>query len=230
MSIFDKDWRSMRLGSLDTETTGLKPGVDRLTEIGIVYFEGGKPVDKFQRLINPEIKINAKAAQVSGITDQMVADKKPLKKMRKKILQKLNDCDIWVAHNEAFDRSFLRAEFERVGLTLLEKPILDTRVFADFLWPKGPNNLDAVVQRLRIIPPSKMLKRLKINKQRHRADYDALLCGLALYMFAERLPTSLGDALVVQDWMFRSWFKYVRLGDKRYQRMLEPFMHRGYKK
>lgn len=229
MNILNKDWRKMCIAAVDTETTGLKPNEDRLTEIGIVYFVDGKPVESFNRLINPQMKIGAKASSVSGITDAMVKKKKPFSKMKKRLKRMLTSCDLWVAHNEAFDRSFINKEFERCGMSPPNIPVLDTRVIADFVWPAGPNNLDAVVQKLRIIVPTKVLKELNINRRRHRADYDALLCGYALMCFGPKLPSTLGDALVVQKWMYEQWFKYTKLGDNRYIRMLEPMSHQGYK-
>jgi DNA polymerase III epsilon subunit-like protein len=178
----------------------------------------------YDRLINPERKIDAKASKISGITDEMVKDKKTFKEIRKKLRKLLLDCDLWVAHNEAFDRSFFNEEFTRAGIKPPLRPVFDTRIFADYLWPQGPNNLDAVSQRLRVMPGVDVLRKLGIRKERHRADYDALLCGMALFKFGSQLPASLAQTLYVQDWMYRIWFKNIKLGDTRYQRMLDPTM------
>lgn len=224
MNVYDKNWRKLRVAAVDTETTGLHPKDHRLTEIGIVYFENGEPVEVFDRLINPERKIDPKASKVSGITNEMVDSLKPFSKMKKRIRRMLKDCDVWVAHNEAFDRSFINAEFERCGWDIPKKPVFDTRIFADFLWPGGPNNLDAVVQRLRLTVNKATLTALDIRRERHRADYDALLCGLALFKLMGRLPAGLGQTLHVQDWMYKTWFNFTKLGDKRYSRILNPTM------
>ena len=38
----------------DTETTGLYPYQDKIIELGAVRFRGGKPVDRFHSLVNPD--------------------------------------------------------------------------------------------------------------------------------------------------------------------------------
>ena len=38
---------------VDIETTGGKSNRDRITEIGIVIFDGEKVIDKYETLINP---------------------------------------------------------------------------------------------------------------------------------------------------------------------------------
>ena len=59
---------------VDIETTGLKPEVEEIIEIGAVYFKNGEIVSTFDRLIKPTKKIPASAKKVNNITDSMVAN------------------------------------------------------------------------------------------------------------------------------------------------------------
>ena len=38
---------------VDTETTGLRPGPDRVIELAVVWVRGGEVIETFQSLINP---------------------------------------------------------------------------------------------------------------------------------------------------------------------------------
>ena len=222
MDILKQDWRTLRIAAFDSETTGLDPKTHRLVEFSIIVFEDGQPIEKFQRLINPQREIDPKAEAVHHISSEMLADKKPFKARAARIKEILDDCDVWCAFNETFDRNFLHHEFSRTELKLVDKPTLDPRILADHYWPTGPNTLDAVSQRLRLQPKQSTLDELGIDKNRHRADFDALLAGMALFAFAARLPKRLDHSLIVQDWMYRSWLVFTKGGQSKFVRELEP--------
>ena len=44
----------MRYAVVDIETTGGRPGPDRITEIGIVLLDDGNRVGEFSSLVNPQ--------------------------------------------------------------------------------------------------------------------------------------------------------------------------------
>ena len=227
MSIYTKDWTKMRIAVFDTETTGLKPNEDRIVEFGLMFFEKGKPVDSYNRLINPDGKaMHPKAQAVHGITPEMLAKKKTFKQLAKKIRKQLKDCDVWCAYNESFDRSFLKHEFKRAGVKMPQKPVIDPLIMAQHLWPQGPNTLDAVCQRLRVSAPIDVLKEYNLydedGAKRHRAAYDALLTGYVLYMFSHRMSNKLKQALFVQNWQYHVWLAFTKNGNARYARALEP--------
>lgn len=222
-NIYAKDWRKLRLAVFDTETTGLNPKEHRLVEMGIVVFENGLPVEKFCRLINPTRKIDAGAQKVHGISAEDVANKKTFLQLSKKIRKYLKSVDIWCAFNEHFDRGFLIEEFRRAKLNFEVKPILDPLIIARYIWQNMPNNLDNVAQRLRIAPQKSTLDALGINAKRHRADYDSLVTGLALYAFGRYLPTELDATLFVQHWMYKQNIARTSSGGKsKFERPLEP--------
>src|SRR5438874_3965099 len=73
-------WRSTHLDLnevefvvLDTETTGLRPGPDRVIEIAGIRIRGGEVIDSFQSLVNPNRRLPPFIVQFTGITQDMLA-------------------------------------------------------------------------------------------------------------------------------------------------------------
>ena len=62
------------LVSLDLETTGLDRNNDSIVEIGAVKLVKESIVDEFQTLVNPGRMIPSFITQLTGITNEMVAD------------------------------------------------------------------------------------------------------------------------------------------------------------
>src|SRR5947209_7169783 len=72
-------WRSTQLPLsevefvvLDTETTGLRPGPNRVIEIAGIRLRNGEVVNSFQSLVNPGRRLPAFIVQFTGITQAMV--------------------------------------------------------------------------------------------------------------------------------------------------------------
>ena len=61
--------------SVDIETTGTNCFSDAITEIGAVKIENGKITEEWTTLINPCVEIPQKIVELTGIDDNMVADK-----------------------------------------------------------------------------------------------------------------------------------------------------------
>jgi len=104
----------MKFAVVDTETTGGKPGPDRLTEIGIVLLDDMQRVGEFQTLINPERPIPPFVQNLTGISNKMVAEAPVFADVAKQVRESLAD-RIFVAHNVAFDFGFVRKELEMCG-------------------------------------------------------------------------------------------------------------------
>lgn len=147
---------------VDTETTGLEVTQDRLTEIAAVKMVGGRVVDRFTQLVNPERHIPRQISHMTGITTAMVFDAPPAAEVLPQFVDFLGD-GVLVAHNMSFDRRFLEMELSRAEMDLFSNPTLCTLRLA---------------RRLLTALPSKSLKHLKTHygirtPRSHRALDDA---------------------------------------------------------
>lgn len=99
---------------LDFETTGLSPDYgDRTIEIGAVRLEKGQITDKFQSLMNPGIRIDSFIESFTGISNEMLDDAPPCKKVMTGFGKFLARSDL-VAHNASFDKRFLDSEMDLI--------------------------------------------------------------------------------------------------------------------
>lgn len=108
--------QSSNVTVFDLETTGLSPDYgDRITEIGAVKLCGNKLCGIFQTLVNPGRKIPEKIVEITGITNEMVADKPTISQVLPLFVEFAGN-DVLVAHNAKFDTSFLRYELKECGI------------------------------------------------------------------------------------------------------------------
>ncbi|MEL6806000.1 MAG: 3'-5' exonuclease, partial [Bacteroidota bacterium] len=112
---------------VDVETTGGRATRHRLTEIGIVLFDGEKVIDTFESLINPQTYIPAGITELTGITQEMVEDAPKFHEIAKRIVE-MTQGAVFVAHNVSFDYEFLRNEFKRLGYTFSRRKLCTVRL------------------------------------------------------------------------------------------------------
>ena len=118
----------------DTETTGLDPGVEYMTEIGAVIVKNGEVVEEFDTFVKPGKPITPRITELTGITNEMVADAPGEKEALEAFLKFAGD-RILVGHNvHAFDMRFLRAAAKRSGIKL-EPTYIDTLTMAQAMYP-----------------------------------------------------------------------------------------------
>jgi DNA polymerase III epsilon subunit family exonuclease len=97
----------------DLETTGAKTPPCRVTEIGAYRVVGGKIVDEFHSLVNPEVPIPFFITMLTGISDEMVKDAPKFRDVADDFLRFIGD-SVLVAHNASFDMRFLNHEVGRL--------------------------------------------------------------------------------------------------------------------
>ena len=91
---------------LDLETTWLSRFNHGITEIAAVRYDGDRILDRFQTFVNPERHIPSKITQLTGITNEMVANAPLVADVLPDFARFLGD-SIAVAHNSTFDVNFL---------------------------------------------------------------------------------------------------------------------------
>lgn len=98
---------------VDTETTGVSPFKDRIVELAAVRFVDGKPVETFQTLVDPGIKIPPEASRVNHITDTMVEESPKIGFVLDSFEEFVGD-SIIVGHNLPFDLKCLYYSGSRI--------------------------------------------------------------------------------------------------------------------
>ena len=134
----------------DIETTGLKKGIDKVTEIGAVKIENGKITERYGTFVNPQIPIPEKIVELTSITDDMVADAPTIDKVLPEFFEFCKDC-VLVAHNADFDTGFIRLEAQNCGIEY-NFPHMDTMQLARSLYPElGNHKLSTLTKHLKVI-------------------------------------------------------------------------------
>lgn len=111
--------------ALDLETTGLDPEWDCIIEIGMVRVRHGKVAAEYSTLVNPGMPIDDFIAELTGITNDMLAAAPALPEVLPAARDFLGD-DIILGHNINFDINFIYDNCERQGLTPVSNDYIDT--------------------------------------------------------------------------------------------------------
>ena len=149
---------------VDVETTGGRPDHgDRITEVAAVVVQGGKIVDRFATLVNPQRPIPPFITSITNINWEMVRDKPTFGEICEPLLERLEG-RVFVAHNASFDWGFVAAEVERATGRRLGGSRVCTVRLARRVLPQLPRrSLDWVTRHYGIE-----------IEARHRAEGDAV--------------------------------------------------------
>jgi len=98
---------------VDIEATGAKMPPNRIIELGAYRIRGGRIVDNFLTLVNPEISIPRFVIALTGITNEMVKQAPLFAEVAPRWLEFVDDA-VLIAHNAPFDTNFLNHEISRV--------------------------------------------------------------------------------------------------------------------
>jgi DNA polymerase-3 subunit epsilon len=131
------DLSRLEFAVVDLETTGWSPEAAAITEIGAVRVKvgGGQRRSEFVRqgefasLVNPGMPVPPGIADLTGITDWMLAAAPRLGAVLPGLLDFVRGC-VLVAHNAPFDLGFLVAGCGASGLAWPGLTVLDTVMLA----------------------------------------------------------------------------------------------------
>ncbi len=104
----------MNFAVVDLETTGGNASLHRITEIGIVIFDGEVEIERYHTLVNPQRPIPKSIQHLTGITPEMVEEAPLFEEVAGKVYDLISGC-IFVAHNVQFDYSFLKRQLTETG-------------------------------------------------------------------------------------------------------------------
>lgn len=134
---------------LDTETTGLEPGLGhRVIEFAAIELLNGLPTGRqYHTLLDPSRDVPEDATRVHGLTEADLRGKPSFEMIAAELLAFLGDSEL-IAHNAPFDHGFLNAELTRIGRDRLDPVrMVDTLALAQSRFPGLPNSLDALCRR-----------------------------------------------------------------------------------
>lgn len=146
---------------VDIETTGGYAANHRVTELAIYHHDGTRITDSFQTLLNPGREIPYFITGLTGITSKMVAKAPTFEEIHEEIFSWLKD-RVFVAHNAHFDYSFLKKEFEGVGVNWQTRKLCTVRLGRKIIPGLESYSLGRLAESLGIPIPD-----------RHRAGGDA---------------------------------------------------------
>lgn len=161
---------------IDFETTGMSPDHgDRATEIAAVIVRDGRIVDRYQSLMNAEVRIPRFITELTGITDAMVREAPPAARVMHEVADFVGDCPL-VAHNAAFDRRFWDAELRRIRRGR-QQEFACSMLVARRVFPQAPSHKLGVLVEFANLP---------VTGRYHRALADAeMAASLLVHMEGE---------------------------------------------
>ena len=124
---------------LDLETSGASARTgSAITEIGAVKVCGGDVKGTFHTLINPSTPLSPFIVELTGITDQMLADAPSIETVLPMLCEFIGSPEesVFVAHNAPFDLSFLKTASALHGYIWPDFRVLDTVKLARLVLTK----------------------------------------------------------------------------------------------
>ena len=113
----------------DLETTGTRPGVSRIVEIGAVRLQGFEQVGLHEQLVDPGIPVPSTITRITGIESRDLRGAPRIARALPAFLE-FAEGAVLVAHNARFDVGFVDAELSRLESRRLAAPVIDTVALA----------------------------------------------------------------------------------------------------
>lgn len=185
---------------IDIETTGINPGTDEIIDIGFLQFDGTKLLRTYSSLVRSQNPVSSFITKLTGITNENVK-RAPLWDQVEPELLTLESHAL-LAHNSAFEKSFLERYFDRLPQMNDRETYQDSLLYLALLFPESSTlNLEYFINLLGIS-----------EKEEHRglADSRDLLKTLLLATYLthqdREFRLKLGD--VLSDFPTEFWYKH----------------------
>lgn len=189
---------------VDVETTGTSAQYGQIIEIGMLRVENGVIVDTYQTLLKPARPLPPIITSITGITDRDLEDAPVFESVAGRVEELLQGA-VFVAHNAAFDYSFVKQEFARLGTRFNAKTLCTVKVSRNLYAREERHNLDALIARHGLSMENRhrafddaaaLVEFLRAATTEHGAD--AVRAAIERAMGAAALPASL-DPKIVRD-------------------------------
>lgn len=185
-------WQTGRFAAFDTETTGTDPRTSRIIEFGLVVFEGGEVVERFQTLIHPECALPPEITRITGIKDEDLVGKPVFADLADELERRLVAQPL-LAYNADFDRGMVEGEFRRLERAIHLPVFIDPFPFCYESFK--------VTKKTKTAKLTDIASFLGVSlESAHRADHDAEAAGRVMLELSKHiaLPSSFEDLLAVQ--------------------------------
>lgn len=150
---------------IDIETTGLSAETDEIIEIGAIRVVNGKIAEEYEQLICVDKKIPQNISALTGITQEQINENgKPIQEVLPSLIKFIKNSEVF-GYNVDFDREFLLAQCDKLGMDITKVKFTDVMVtIKNKLKGMRSYKLESVAKRLGIK-----------TKQQHRALEDCHL-------------------------------------------------------
>lgn len=170
-------FKDKKFAFVDIETTGPNSKKDKVIDVSVKIVENNQLISSFDSLVNPKRYIPSFIQNFTGIKPEMVENQPVFNEIAEDLFNILDGC-IFVAHNVRFDYNFLKAEFERAGISFNASKLCTVKLSRKLFPEFKRHNLDSIIERYGF----------KIDL-RHRAEADCL----ALVQFWDYLHQNLKE-------------------------------------
>ena len=148
--------------AFDLETTGLNIETDQIIEIGALKVKDGKVVDRFMEFVKPDKRISSMITNITGITNEMVADARDTQEIMKDFVDFCEDY-VLVGHNIMFDYKFCKLYANKYGYSFEKKGIDTLKIARKIHKDFESKSLGVLCEHYKIV-----------DQAAHRAYHDAL--------------------------------------------------------
>ena len=160
---------------------------NRMSAIGISVIENGKIIEEFYSLVNPETSFDPFNIQLTGISEELVADKPNFAQLWETI-EPIMSSGTLVAHNAVFDLSVLKNCLKGYGISWQKRaPYACTVQMGRKVHPEIRHNLNV------------MCDYYHIDLDHHNAGSDSHACG-------ELLLTMMDEGADIQQFIKTYYF------------------------
>lgn len=176
--------------AFDLETTGLSAVQNRIVEVSACRFSlKSDKIAVFSSLVAPGQPIPPEVVQIHGITEEMVLDAPHFSEIAPSFLEFIQGA-VLLAHNIAFDLTFLTCALREMAVLPPENLALDTCHLARGLIHEAPNYKLGTLREVLA---------LEVEGPAHRSEPDARACVELFKHCVQRLPEREDTSL---EWLF----------------------------